>query len=135
MTTAWYTACSLVKVPCTVDGSQKLIESNIISEYLDRKYNESGIKLFPRDAVSLAKVTRIGRLRYQLFTWLPKKPATKGPVQVRWFVEVLSTGLVPGFVGLVHSKTQQDARQAKEKLTHCLKVWYALVPTSLAFRQ
>lgn len=47
-------------------------------------------------------------------------------VQVRWFVEVLSAGLVPGFTGLVHSKTLKDAQQAKEKLDHCLKVWSAL---------
>ena len=37
------------------DGDDKLIESNVVSEYLDRKYN-SGPKLFPEDPYKLAKV-------------------------------------------------------------------------------
>ena len=37
------------------DGDDKLIESNVVSEYLDRKYN-SGPKLFPEDPYKHAKV-------------------------------------------------------------------------------
>lgn len=38
------------------DGDVKLAESNVVSEYLDTAYPESGLKLFPRDPVKLAKV-------------------------------------------------------------------------------
>lgn len=49
-----------VTVACIVDGDRKLIESNVISEYLDRQYSDSGIQLFPRDTLSLIKVTEAG---------------------------------------------------------------------------
>ena len=42
-----------------VDGKDKLIESNIVSEYLDRKYVDSGPQLFPTDPLKLAKVTEL----------------------------------------------------------------------------
>lgn len=38
------------------DGSDQLIESNVVSEYLDRKYGDAGSKLFPDDPYKLAKV-------------------------------------------------------------------------------
>lgn len=48
--------------PCIVhgsmlaDGPDKLIESNLVSEYLDRKYGDASSKLFPDDPYKLAKV-------------------------------------------------------------------------------
>ncbi len=39
------------------DGDNQLIESNVVSEYLDVQYRSSGVKLFPEDALQLAKVS------------------------------------------------------------------------------
>ena len=41
----------------SADGDVKLAESNVVSEYLDTAYPESGTKLFPTDPVKLAKVS------------------------------------------------------------------------------
>ena len=38
------------------DGDNQLIESNVVSEYLDVQYRSSGVKLFPEDPLQLAKV-------------------------------------------------------------------------------
>ena len=39
------------------DGDNQLIESSVVSEYLDVQYRSSGVKLFPEDALQLAKVS------------------------------------------------------------------------------
>jgi len=39
------------------DGDNQLIESNVVSEYLDVQYRSSGVKLFPEDPLQLAKVS------------------------------------------------------------------------------
>lgn len=40
---------------CVADGSHQLIESNIVCDYLDKKYHSSGPKLFPDDPFKSAK--------------------------------------------------------------------------------
>lgn len=39
------------------DGDNQLIESNVVSEYLDVQYRSSGVKLFPEDPLQLAQVS------------------------------------------------------------------------------
>lgn len=39
------------------DGDNQLIESNVVSEYLDLQYKSTGTKLFPEDPLLLAKVS------------------------------------------------------------------------------
>ena len=39
------------------DGDNQLIESNVVSEYLDLQYKSAGTKLFPEDPLLLAKVS------------------------------------------------------------------------------
>ena len=39
------------------DGNNQLIESNVVSEYLDVQYRSTGVKLFPEDPLNLAKVS------------------------------------------------------------------------------
>ena len=38
------------------DGDNQLIESDVVSEYLDSQYKSTGTKLFPEDPLQLAKV-------------------------------------------------------------------------------
>ena len=44
---------------CAADGGTQLIESNVVSEYLDRKYKDQGTQLLPDDPLLLAKVSQL----------------------------------------------------------------------------
>ena len=51
----WCHLCKTLVHPAT-DGDNQLIESNVVSEYLDAQYKSTGTKLFPEDPLQLAKV-------------------------------------------------------------------------------
>lgn len=51
------------RMSAAADGDNQLIESNVVSEYLDVQYRSSGVKLFPEDPLQLAKVRFSPRCR------------------------------------------------------------------------
>lgn len=57
---------SCLKHTPDADGDNQLIESNVVSEYLDVQYKSTGTKLFPEDPLQLAKVTLHPTIRSQL---------------------------------------------------------------------
>ena len=46
-----------LSINVAADGDNQLIESNVVSEYLDLQYKSAGTKLFPEDPLLLAKVS------------------------------------------------------------------------------
>ena len=51
------TSNAACQVPLLVDGETTLVESNVVSEFLDRKFPDKGPQLFPTDPKELALVT------------------------------------------------------------------------------
>lgn len=84
------------KVPIIIDGPDKLIESNLVSEYLDRKYGDASSKLFPDDPYKLAKV--------------------------RWFVDLFSELFLPNLFGMLRADSQEALDEVKEKFDNGLKL-------------
>jgi len=41
------------------DGDERIVESNLVAEYLDNTFPESGPKLFPTDPLKLFKVRSV----------------------------------------------------------------------------
>ncbi|DBA86483.1 hypothetical protein WJX79_005726 [Trebouxia sp. C0005] len=83
------------KVPIIIDGDNQLIESNVVSEYLDVQYRSSGVKLFPEDPLQLAKV--------------------------RWFVDLFSETFMPSLFGLLRADSEESLQAAKTKMDTALK--------------
>lgn len=83
------------KVPIIIDGDNQLIESNVVSEYLDVQYRSTGVKLFPEDPLNLAKV--------------------------RWFVDLFSETFLPSLFGLLRADSEESLQAAKTKMDTALK--------------
>lgn len=84
------------KVPLIVDGDNVVVESNLVAEFLDNSYPESGPKLFPLSPVKLFKV--------------------------RWFVDTFSDKFSGNLFKLLEAQSQSAAEEAKEKLDKGLQV-------------
>lgn len=83
------------KVPIIIDGDNQLIESNVVSEYLDAQYKSTGTKLFPEDPLQLAKV--------------------------RWFVDLFSESFMPGLFGMLRADSDESLQAAQTKFETALK--------------
>ncbi|DBB07594.1 TPA: hypothetical protein ACH3X3_009034 [Trebouxia sp. C0006] len=59
------------KVPLLIDGDERIVESNLVAEYLDNTFPESGPKLFPTDPLKLFKVRCVGLWRCSLTSFPP----------------------------------------------------------------
>lgn len=82
------------KVPILIDGDTKLIESNIIVEYLEAQYPEP--PLLPADAAAAARV--------------------------RLFVETFGSQFTPNLFALFRADTPEGVEAGKAKLAAALKV-------------
>lgn len=83
------------KVTIIIDGDTQLIESNLVSEYLDSQYQSNGPKLFPDDPLKAAKV--------------------------RWFVTLFSETFQPGLFALLRADSDDALQAAQTKLDTALK--------------
>ncbi|DBB07593.1 TPA: hypothetical protein ACH3X3_009034 [Trebouxia sp. C0006] len=84
------------KVPLLIDGDERIVESNLVAEYLDNTFPESGPKLFPTDPLKLFKV--------------------------RWFVEMFSDKFSSSLFKLLEADSASAAEEAKQTLDKGLKV-------------
>ena len=84
------------KVPILVDGATKLIESQIVVEYLATKYRSAGVDLLPEDPADQAKA--------------------------KLFIDTFTSALVAPLFGLLRADTAEAVAAGKEKLVAGLKV-------------
>lgn len=87
---------SAAKVPILIDGDVKLIESQVVVEYLATKYESDGTNLIPKDPVDSAKA--------------------------KIFIEAFNSTISTSFMSLFRPATAESVAADNEKFTSGLRI-------------